>query len=563
MTGRLVRSLVIGTILGCLMSTGCATPRSGGEPQVVYHGGNVYTFNPRQPRAAAIAVRDGRIVAIGSDSAVLALAGEMTRRVPLAGRTVTPGLIDAHVHMSWLGSVKTGRLNLAQVKSFDELIDLVKERAAETPKGEWVLGSLWDNASWGMKAFPTHERLSAAVPDHPVWLGRNDGHMALANARAMALAGITRDTPDPTGGEILRDADGNATGLFVDNAMELMGRVVPRDASVRDDLLAAQDACLALGITGVHDAGISPAEIDVYKRLADAGALKLRVYGMIHAESAIEYISRHKPLIGYADGRFTLRAVKCFADGAMSTRGAWLFAPYSDRPGYVGLPVQNLDWIGKITRASLDARYQVCTHAIGDRAIHEILNLYETAITSHPKLDHRLRVEHAQNPAFADIARFAALDVIPSMQPVHATSDMRWAEDRVGPERVTGAYAWAKFLRAGCRIAAGSDCPVEDPNPLWGVYAAVTRQDQQGHPPGGWYPDECMTREEAFRAFTLDAAYSAFEEHDKGTLEPGKLADFTVYDRDVLRCPARELVDTKVHMTVINGEIVYESEPRP
>jgi hypothetical protein len=469
--------------------------------------------------------------------------------------------------MSWLGSVKTGRLNLAQVKSLDELIALVKERAAETPDGEWVLGSLWDNASWGMKTFPTHERLSAAVPDHPVWLRRNDGHMALANAKAMSLAGITRDTPDPTGGEILRNADGDATGLFVDNAMDLVTRVIPREGSVRDDLLAAQEACLALGITGVHDAGISPAEIDIYRRLAESGELQLRVYGMIDAGSALDYMAHHEPLIDYAGGRFTLRAVKCFADGAMSTRGAWLFEPYTDRPGYVGLPVQNLDWIGRITQSALDAGYQVCTHAIGDRAIHEILNLYETATTSHPDLDHRLRIEHAQNPALSDIARFAALDVIPSMQPVHATSDMRWAEDRVGPERVLGAYAWAKFLRAGCRIAAGSDFPVEDPNPLWGVYAAVTRQDHEGNPAAGWYPDECMTREEAFRAFTIDAAYSAFEEKDKGTLEIGQLADIAVFDRDVMRCPPRELIDTKVQMTVINGDIVYEvkaeSEPRP
>lgn len=535
-------------------------------PDTVYFNANIYTLDPDTPRAQAIAVEGDRISAVGSNATVRALADAGTEVVDLQGLTVLPGLIDAHAHMAGFGSFALGRLDFSLARSFDDVVRAVAAAVPDTPEGRWILGGRWDHESWEEGELPTHHSLSAVSPNTPVWLRRVDGHAALANAEAMRRAGITRDTPNPPGGEILRDARGEATGVFVDRAMDLIGAVVEGDDQTAEDLiLAAQAKCLEAGLTGVHDAGVSPAEIEVYQRLADEGRLKIRIYAMVSAYYAPRYFAERGITVGY---RFTVRAAKLYADGAMGSRGAWLLEPYADRPRaddgspYTGLAIMDGDRIEEHSSHALEHGYQICTHAIGDRANREVLDAYERALHSNPNADHRFRVEHAQLLSPDDIPRFAEMGVIASMQPTHCTSDMRWVDARVGPDRARGAYAWASLLRTGAAIAGGSDFPVESHNPFLGFYAAVTRQNADGEPTGGWHPSERMTREEALRCFTLGAAYGAFEEDDKGSLEPGKLADFIVIDRDIMTCPEPEILGAGVMMTVIGGETVHAVEIR-
>jgi len=465
--------------------------------------------------------------------------------------------------MASLGSYALGRIDLSGARSFDEVVEMVAARVKQAGKGEWIVGGRWDHESWPGRQLPTHQRLSAVSPDNPVWLTRVDGHVGLANAVAMKLAGVNRDTPSPRGGEIIKDQTGSPTGLFVDNAEDLITRHTPDGThSTADLLLKAQEMCLSVGLTGVHDAGVGPAEIEVYQQLEANGKLRLRVYAMVAGGHAIAYFRDNGPLIGE---RLTVRSAKLVADGAMGSRGAWLFEPYSDRPRdsdgkpYTGLCVMKPEFIRMVAEDGLRQGYQVCTHAIGDRANHETLNAYAVALSRRPTRNHRFRIEHAQLLAPEDIPRFQRLGVIPSMQPTHCTSDMRWAETRVGPQRAAGAYAWASLLRTGVPIAGGSDFTVESHNPFLGVYAAITRQNADGEPPGGWHPEQRMTRQEVLRSFTLDAAYAAFEEDSKGSLEPGKLADFIVIDRDVMTCEPAQILNTRVLQTVIGGEVVYRA----
>jgi len=520
------------------------------DADIVFVNGTIYTVDAAFTKAEAIAVKDGRIVAVGSNAEIRKLAAAKT--VDLGGRCVTPGLIDSHGHMNGLGSYAFGRLDLHDARSFGDVVKAVADAVKKAKPGEWILGGRWDHSLWGQKEFPTHEKLSAASPDNPVWLDRVDGHAGLANAKAMEIARISADTPNPRGGEVLRGGDRGATGMFIDNATGMIERHIPGGRrTARDLILAAQEKCLAVGLTGVHDAGIDGGDADAYRALAKEGKLKLRVYAMMAAGRGAEWFRTNKPETGE---RFSCRAIKCMIDGAMGSRGAWLLEPYADRPGHVGLPVQTPAFIKSICEAAAANGWQVCTHAIGDRGCRETLDAYEAAGCK----DRRWRVEHAQNPAVADIARFAKLGVIPSMQQTHATSDMRWAEARVGPERVKGAYAWRKFYDSGSRIAGGSDFPVEDENPLWGIYAGVTRQDHDGKPEGGWRPEERQTREEALRSFTIDAAYAEFAEREKGSLERGKMADFVVWSADIVACPPRDLIAAKPGIVVIAGRIERE-----
>ncbi len=543
---------------------------------VVFVNGNIYTLDERRPRAQAIAVQDGKILDVGTDEQIRGLS-RSAKVVDLRGRTVIPGLIDAHGHLGGLGSLALGALDLRGTKSYDEVIAAVVERAKEKKKGEWIVGSGWDHESWPEKALPTHARLSAAVPDHPVWISRVDGHAGLASLAALQAAGLV-DTPGsrraaPEGGAILLDEKGQPTGVLVDRAMDLVERAIPGDAAGAPSLeriyLAAQQRCFEVGLTGVHDAGVSSAEIAALKGLAADGRLKLRVYAMVAADA--EYVRKNAPIVG---DRLTVRSVKLVADGAMGSRGAWLLAPYSDRPQderggpYVGLPILKRPEVEDFARLCLERGYQVATHAIGDRANREVLDAYEAAFAKSGKPawkaahEARFRLEHAQRVDPADIPRLAELSVIASMQPTHCTSDMRWLEKRLGPERLPGCYAWASMLRHHVGLALGSDFPVESPDPILGIYAACTRQDLAGEPEGGFMPGEKLTREEAVRGFTQGAAYAAFEEDRRGTIALTRDADFVVLDRDILTSGRGELLKARVVMTVVGGEVVFERKEK-
>lgn len=543
--------------------------------RAVWLNANIHTADPARPRAAAIAFEvggAGRILAVGSEDEARRAAGDNADVLDLQGRTVLPGLIDAHGHVASLGAFGLGSLDLSRTASEADLVAAAAAAASARQHGEWLLGGRWDHENWPGRALPTNSALSAATPNNPVWLRRVDGHAGLANAAALALAGVTRDTPNPVGGEIIHDADGSPTGVLIDNAMDLVNRVIPASARAEPGALVekAQAMCLAVGLTCVHDAGVSPADVGAYRRLESEGRLRLRIYAMVSGPYAVRYFEENAPLVPSDSGRLTVRAAKLYIDGAMGSRGAWLLEPYADRPlgphgdPYTGLGVSQPEFIENVARHALERGYQVCTHAIGDRGNREVLDAYERALGAVPagaRPDHRFRIEHAQLLAPRDIPRFARLGVIPSMQPTHATSDMRWAEARVGPERVKGAYAWASLLRAGARIAGGSDFPVESHNPFLGFYAAVTRRDAGGDPAGGWQPQERLTREETLRAFTIDAAYAAFQEHALGSLAPGKQADLIVIDRDVMTCPEPDIPATRVLRAVIAGRTEYTAGP--
>lgn len=549
------------------------------QPQL-YVNANIYTLDPDTPRAETMLVDNGLVTAIGSREHVRVAMREqgirVYEKVDLGGRTVVPGLIDAHGHMIGLGALGLGLLDLRSATSFDDVINLVRDRASRTPPGTWIVGRGWDNESWPDKDLPHHNLLSKAVPDHPVWLSRVDGHAGLANDRAMQAAGVSGSTPSPAGGEILHDHLGEPTGVFVDAAEALIAGHVPSGvtASAEECILKAQEMCLEAGLTAVHDAGVSPEEIAVYHKLEAEGKLKIRIYAMVHGRDAPEYFETHGV---YDNFKLSIYAAKMYIDGAMGSRGAWLLEPYADRPTipdqegvnpagkpYTGLAVNPPADIEALAVHALNHGYQLCTHAIGDRANREVLDAYEralgsTADTRPPEPAPRNRIEHAQLLDPDDIPRFAELGVIASMQPTHCTSDMRWVDARVGSARAEGAYAWASLRKAGARLAFGSDFPVESQNPFLGLYAAVTRQNLDGIPAGGWHPEQRLTREEALRGFTIDAAYAAYWEDRAGTLEPGKLADFVVLDRDIMTCDAADIPGTKVLQTISAGEVLYKA----
>jgi predicted amidohydrolase YtcJ len=502
----------------------------------------------------AVYVDGEHIKAVGpADQLRAAYSG--ARVIDVTGSTILPGLTDAHGHLYGLG-LSLDVVPLYGAKDFSEVVARVKERAQRALPNEWIIGRGWDQNRWPGQEFPTAAALDAAIPDHPVWLKRVDGHAGLANSVALKQAAITASTPDPEGGRLLRDANGNPTGVFVDAAQELIeGKMPPPSHELRKArVLAAAKAIAANGLTEMHDAGADGATIACVRELIDAGEFPIRVYQMISDDDGLEATwFSGKPLIGYG-GRLTVRAVKMYADGALGSRGAALLSPYSDDPSNSGLLLTRPERLLDVSKKARAAGFQVCTHAIGDRGVRNVLDAYEGAGV---KASERFRIEHFQVVAPDDFPRTARLGVIASMQPTHATSDMPWAEKRVGPERIKGAYAWRTVLNDGARLALGSDFPVEDVNPFFGIYSAVTREDQQGNPPLGWYPSQRLTLAEAIRGFTLDAAYAAFEEESRGTIEAGKLADFTIVDGDFFSAPSSVLFKTKVRMTVVGGKVVY------
>ena len=475
------------------------------------------------------------------------------------GKTLLPGLIDAHGHVFDLGS-QTVEIQLSDTQRLSEAQARIRAYAATNPQRPWLLGAGWNQVTWKLGRFPLASEIDAVVADKPVVLDRVDGHAKWLNTKALQAAGITQNTVDPPGGRIERDAAGRPTGVLVDKAMLLVEKVIPQPsgAELRDALKAALSHMNSVGLTGVGDAGINAAQAAVYRQMADEGLLTVRIYAMIRDTGAdFRALSSRGPLIGYAHDTLNIRAVKLFADGALGSRGAALLAPYSDMPTQRGLLFMSEPELqGKIETA-LRAGYQVNIHAIGDAANHEVLDAFEGAYKDVGGRELRNRIEHAQVVTPADIPRFKQLDLIASMQPTHATSDKNMAADRIGAQRLQGAYAWRTFLDQGTRIAGGSDFPVESDNPFFGLHAAVTRTDRANQPPGGWHSEQAMTLLEAFRAFTVDAAYAEHQENSLGSLEPGKWADFILVDRDLFKIPAADIWKIKVEQTWLAGRRVH------
>jgi predicted amidohydrolase YtcJ len=530
---------------------------------MVFTNGAVYTADGAQPRAQAVAIRGGEIVFVGSTREARTLIGGDTRIVDLDGKTMIPGLIDSHGHLAGLGSALR-IVDLVGTRSYQEVIERVVARAAEVPAGQWIQGRGWDQNEWGDTRFPDHAALSAAVPDHPVALGRVDGHAILVNAKAMELAGIDASTPDPSGGRVLRNEDGDALGVFVDRAMGLVRRVVPRESreEVRRGILMAQRELNRLGLTGMHDAGVGRSTIDLYEDMAAGGEWTVRNYVMASAD-ALDYYAAVGPRDNIGGDNFlSVRAIKVSVDGALGSRGGALLEPYTDEPGNSGLVTVSAEQLLPVALKALRTGFQLNVHAIGDAANRMVLDVFEEAFETVPTADHRFRIEHAQILNRYDIPRFAELGVIPSMQAIHQSSDMAWAENRLGWTRIQGAYAWRSLLDTGVIIPGGSDFPVESADPLLSFYAAVTRQDASGWPASGWLPEQRMTRDEALKHMTLWGAKASFMEDLVGSITVGKLADLVVLSRDIMTAPASEILDTEVLMTVVGGRVVYDQGER-
>jgi predicted amidohydrolase YtcJ len=576
------------------MSAGCTPaaapvkappPLSAEAPDLILTGGEILTMVKDAPRAEALAIRGEHIVAVGSAAVVGALAGPHTRVVELHGHTVTPGLVDAHCHLHSLGEARE-TLSLRGAASPEAAAAVVRDSAKTRAEGEWIVGRGWDQNLWPVKEFPRHEVLDAVAPKQPVALERIDGHALWVNAAAMRAAGIGRATPDPPGGKILRDAAGEATGVFLDHATELISARMPFEprAVTERRILAAAEQAISLGLTGVHEMGIPDATVEVYRALAREGRLPLRVYAYLAGEGQVDSLAARTPDADpEGTAMFVLRGIKLFADGALGSRGAALLAPYSDDPGNSGLSLASSSELRHGASVAAARGFQLAVHAIGDRANREVLDAFEAAgargsaeggtraseggalegaerTASARGRDLRFRVEHAQVVAPADLPRFAALGVIASMQPTHATSDMPWAGARLGPERLRGAYAWRTILATGAHVAFGSDFPVEEASPLLGLYAAVTRQDAAGNPPGGFMPEQRLTLDEALQAFTVEPAWAAFAEAHRGKLAPGMVADVTVFDRALTA--DRGLLATKAELVLVGGKVTWPRAPR-
>jgi len=556
--GRALAAILLA--LAGLTGTRLAAQDRPSAPDLVVLNARIYTADPGRPRAEALAVTRGRLVLVGSRLEVEALVGPRTDVWDLGGATVIPGMVDAHAHLVSLGTALR-TVDLVGTRSYDEAIARVVERARSVPPGSWIEGRGWDQNDWSATAMPTLEPLSRAVPNHPVYLSRIDGHAALVNAMALERAGITRDTPDPTGGSIFRNPDGTPTGVLLeDNAKDLVRRVIPPPTprELEDRILLAIGTANENGLTGIHDAGVGADTIAVYRSLAQQGRYSLRNYVMISAaDSALTRLLREGPQLGVYD-RLWVRSIKVSADGALGSRGAFLLAPYTDAPDTRGLLLASRDSLKRVAALALDHGFQMNVHAIGDGANRAVLDAYEDALREHPTADHRFRIEHAQILSPDDIPRFARLGVIPAMQGSHQTSDMYWAVDRLGYARAVGAYAWRSLLDSGVIIPNGSDFPVEFVNPLISFAAFVSRQDRDGWPPGGWFAAQRTTRDEALYSMTLWPAMAAFMEEDTGSLSPGKFADFVVLDRNIMEIPVEQIYQTRVLRTVVGGSTVFQ-----
>ena len=543
------------------------------EPaDMVLLNGKVATVDPERPQAQAIAVRGDIIAAVGAQEEIRRYVGPNTQVIDLAGMLAVPGFIEGHGHFTGLGESKMN-LDLTRAANWDEIVAMVGEAAGKAKPDEWILGRGWHQEKWNKKfspdveGFPVHDLLSRAAPNNPVLLTHASGHATLANAKAMAMAGITRRTPNPAGGEILHDTSGNPAGVFRETASALLRRAMnearsrraPEEiqAEARRVVELAVQECLSKGVTTFHDAGASFETLDLFKQLADEGKLGLRLWAMIREENRNlqQNLTGYK-LIGYGNQHLTIRAIKVTLDGALGSRGAWLLEPYTDFPAGTGLNTATLEGLTETARLAIENGFQLCVHAIGDRANHEALNIYEASFKAHPdKQNLRWRIEHAQHLSLADIPRFGSLGVVAAMQGIHCTSDAPYVLARLGPKRAEeGAYVWQKLMKSAAVISNGTDTPVEDVNPIASYHATVSRKLKDG---SVFYGDQRMSREEALRSYTLNAAYSGFEETVKGSLTPGKLADITVLSKDILTVPEEEIAGAVVKYTIVGGKVMY------
>ena len=539
---------------------------------LVLRNGRIATVDEAKPQAQALAARGDTLVAVGTNEDIAPYVGPKTKVIDLQGRRAVPGFIESHGHFTGVGEARIV-LNLTRVKNWDEIVAMVRDAAGKARPGEWIRGRGWHQEKWdrppqpAVEGFPTHASLSAAAPNNPVVLEHASGHASFANAKAMELAGVTRDTKSPAGGDILKDAKGEPTGLFRETADGLLDQAYTRarasltpqqrEAYVRRQLQLADEEAVSKGVTSFEDAGSSFETIDVMKKVAAEGKLGLRLWVMVRdsSERMARSLAAYRLVDGY-DKHLTVRAIKHTLDGALGSRGAWLLEPYSDLPTSTGLETTPLATVRASAELAMQHGYQLCVHAIGDRANRETLDLFEAAFKAHPdKKDVRWRIEHAQHLSLADIPRFGRLGVIASMQGIHCTSDAIFVPARLGAKRSEeGAYVWQKLMKTGAVIANGTDAPVEDVDPIANFYATVTRRLADG---STFYPDQRMSREEALRSYTRNGAFAAFQEGSKGSLAVGKLADITVLSKDILTVPDDEIRSARVDYTIVGGKVLY------
>ena len=570
---RFVVLVVLAGVPGAAAWLGAQAPPRVEPATLVIQNGRIVTVDEAKPEVRAMAIRGEAVAALGTEADIRPFVGPSTRVIDLRGALAIPGIIESHGHFQGIGQAKLG-LELMPTTSWDEIVAMVAEAVRRAKPGEWIVGRGWHQEKWTkrpephVEGFPTHASLDRVSPENPVVLTHASGHATFANAKAMALAGVTKATPNPPGGEILKDAAGDPTGLFRETASGLLGRAeraarekmtpAELEAEARRIIQLAADECLKKGVTSFHDAGVSFRTVDLYKQIAQEGRLGVRLYVMVREGNAslAANLARYRT-VGFAGNRVTLRTIKVSIDGALGPRGAWLLEPYEDLPASTGLNTTPMDAARETARLALQHGYQLAIHAIGDRANRELLNLYEAAFKGVPDAASlRWRDEHAQHLSLAGIPRFAALGVIPAMQGVHCTSDAPYVLARLGPRRAEeGAYVWQKLMKAGAIISNGTDALVEDVNPIESYYSTVTRRLKDG---SVFFGDQKMTRTEALRSYTINGAYAAFEEGIKGSLAPGKLADVTVLSKDILTVPDEEIRSARVLYTIVGGKVLYE-----
>ena len=571
---RTLKSLFLSLTFVLLSLVACSNPEKPSATLLV-HGGPIYTVDSTQTMVEAVATSGDTILFAGSLAEAERFKTAQTQIIDLKGKTMTPGLIEGHGHFMGLGYNELN-LDLMNTTSYQEIVDAVAAEVEKVAPGEWITGRGWHQSKWDVMptdtvhGFQTHYKLSEVSPDNPVYLRHASGHAGFANAKAMEIAGLeilSKDGIDKfqvEGGEVMRDELGRPTGIFNERAMTLITQHIPETTPEKDakafELAVA--ACHRNGITGFHDAGIGKGTIQLYDEMKTADKMKVRMYAMLTGwdKDLLNEWYEKGPMVD-PDNLLTVRSVKLNCDGALGSRGAWLLESYTDRPGHFGHETLPMEFVKETSLNGLRNGFQVCSHAIGDRANQEILDRYEAAFKELPDLksNHRFRIEHAQHLHPDDIPRFAELGVIPAMQAVHMSSDRPWAIDRLGEKRIKeGAYMWQALLKSGIPIVNGTDVPVEPLNPIASFYASVSRKTLKGTPEGGYEPDQKMTREQALRSYTLDAAYGAFEEDIKGSITAGKFADFTIYDQDIMKVAEDKLMDTKIAMTIFDGEVVYE-----